>query len=423
MCRLFLALAIITPTQLSLPHSVDFVKLRSGTPYWTASNPIDLHLQPLTTDIKCEIVVLGGGITGALIAHRLIKTGRNVVLLDRGEPGRGSTAASTGLLQYEIDTPLVDLVKKVGLAHAVHAYRRGQQAINEIEQLVEELDHDCGFVRRESLYFASRCWHERRLKREFECRRENGFAVDYLTRQELKSISSIDSVGAIRSRGDAQINPLRFTQSVIADALAKGLIAYGNANVQDIEERHDDALLKTEGPNVQAKWIVYAAGYQSEQHHSETNGSLCSTYAVTSQPNLAIDGWPDDCLIWETARPYFYARRTDDGRAMIGGADTAFSNDHDRDDMIERKVEELVERFHKLFPSTKFVPEYAWGGTFAGTKDGLAYIGQIENRARAYFALGYGGNGITFSMIAAKLISDLLAGQENPDRDVFRFGR
>jgi glycine/D-amino acid oxidase-like deaminating enzyme len=375
------------------------------------------------TDLNCEVVVIGAGITGALVAHQLIKSGRNAVLLDRGEAGLGSTAASTGLLQYEIDTPLVDLIKKVGLKHAVHAYRRGLSAIEEIEQLVEELRSDCDFARRESLYFASRCWHERRLKREFACRREHGFAVEYLTRRQLKDISSIDAAGAIRSRGDAQINPLKFTQSVISDALAKGLRAYGNTVVRDIDENPDAVLVKTDVPIIQAKWIVYAAGYRSEEHYCETKGSLCSTYAATSQPQLAIPGWPDESLIWETARPYFYARRTEDGRAMIGGADTAFSNDHDRDELVERKTEELVDRFHKLFPQANFVAEYAWGGTFAGTKDGLAYIGQVEDRPRAYFALGYGGNGITFSMIAAKLIADMLAGRANMDRDVFRFGR
>ncbi len=128
-------------------------------------------------------------------------------------------------------------------------------------------------------------------------------------------------------------------------------------------------------------------------------------------------------MIWETARPYFYARRTDDGRALIGGADTEFSTDHARDGLLGRKVEQLVARFKELFAQAELIPEYAWAGTFAETSDGLAYIGQPPGRPRANFALGYGGNGITFSMIAAKLIADLIAGRPNPDEAVFRFGR
>ncbi len=108
---------------------------------------------------------------------------------------------------------------------------------------------------------------------------------------------------------------------------------------------------------------------------------------------------------------------------MIGGSDTEFSTDHQRDGLVERKIEKLVTRFRELFPDAPFVPEYAWAGTFAETKDGLAYIGSPSDRPRAYFALGYGGNGITFSAIAASLISDLFAGRPNADAAVFRFDR
>lgn len=399
------------------------MKLRSGTPYWTSLSQADADLPPLAHDIQCEVLIVGGGITGALIAYQLSKQGMHAVLIDRGEIGRGSTAASTGLLQYEIDTPLVELIKKVGPEHAVHAYRRGLRAIDEIEQLVAELGHPCGFARRESLYFASRCWHERRLQREYECRREYGFDVDYLNRGQLSEISSIDSLGAMRSRGNAQVDPYNLTQQLIAAAMRQGLVAHSCTSAESIDERENEVIVKTPAGIVRSQTIVYATGYESDAYQEETKGSLCSTYAAVSQPMESIPGWPGNYLIWETARPYFYARHTDDGRAMIGGADTAFANDHDRDALVDRKIDDLVKRFRALFPDTNFAPEFAWAGTFAETKDGLAYIGQPKGRPRAYLALGYGGNGITFSMIAARLIGDLLAGRKNADEPVFRFDR
>jgi glycine/D-amino acid oxidase-like deaminating enzyme len=128
-------------------------------------------------------------------------------------------------------------------------------------------------------------------------------------------------------------------------------------------------------------------------------------------------------LIWETRRPYFYARRTDDGRALIGGGDTSFARDHNREALLASKVDELGRRFERLFPGARFEPEYAWGGTFADTEDGLAYIGSPPDRPREYFALGYGGNGITFGVIAARLLVDFILGRPNPDAEVFRFQR
>jgi glycine/D-amino acid oxidase-like deaminating enzyme len=175
--------------------------------------------------------------------------------------------------------------------------------------------------------------------------------------------------------------------------------------------------------NIRARRIVFATGYESQKYVRQKIGGLNSTYAVASEPLESFAGWPDGCLIWETARPYFYARQSEDGRAMIGGDDTAFHDDHERDRLVERKVERLKARFEKLFPAIQFTPAYAWAGTFGETKDGLAYIGQPDDQPRAYFAVGYGGNGITFGVIAARLITDLYVGRPNADAAIFRFGR
>ena len=403
------------------------MNLRSGLPHWLAidqsatSEPSD---PPLEGDATCEVLVLGGGVTGALIANQLVRSGSDVLLIDQRDFGHGSTAASTGLLQYEVDTPLLDLMAKVGTEQAVHAYRRGLQAIDEIEELTRSLDDTCGFSRKQSLYFASSIWHWRSLRKEYECRREFGFDVDWLTREQLAEVSSIKAAGAIRSRGDAQINPYRFTRQVIKSARRNSLRACGNTTVAQVKELPHGVEVQTKSGKILANQIVYATGYAAKPFLAgEESGTFHSTYAVISEPQSQFPGWPDQCLLWETARPYFYARQTDDGRALIGGGDTSFSTDHERDELVERKVERLIAQFASLFPDANFVPATAWAGTFAETKDGLAYIGQPQDRPRAYFALGYGGNGITYSMIAARLSADLHTGTPNPDAKVFRFGR
>ncbi len=399
------------------------MELRSGTPFWSVTPHSPPNFPPLAADRRCEVVVLGGGVTGALAAHALVGEGKSVVLLDRRQIGAGSTAASTGLLQYEIDTPLSRLIKQVGQDHAVHAYRRGLRAIDEIEQLTDQLDDRCGFARRDSLYFASSWWHMRRLKREYECRRQFRFDVEFMGRAELAKVSSIRAPGAIISRGDAQIDPYRFTHALIQAAVRRGLVVHANTQAEKIEELQSGVLVHTAQGVVKAERIIFATGYESGPHLDKPKADLNSTYALVSQAEFCVPGWPDEWLIWETARPYFYARRTSDGRAMIGGADTEFATDHQRDAVLADRVERLEARFRELFPAAELVPEYTWAGTFAETKDGLAYIGQRAQRPRAYFALGYGGNGITFSMIAAKLLADLIAGRPNPDAEVFRFGR
>jgi glycine/D-amino acid oxidase-like deaminating enzyme len=174
---------------------------------------------------------------------------------------------------------------------------------------------------------------------------------------------------------------------------------------------------------VRARYVVFAAGYETQEYLRQKVVELKSTYALVSEPLASFDGWFEQCLLWESARPYLYARTTDDGRVLVGGLDEPFRNPLLRDKLIERKTSKLAESFHELFPAIDLDVAYAWAGTFGETKDGLAYIGQTEEFPHALFALGYGGNGITYSMIAARVITDAVCGLENDDARIFRFDR
>jgi glycine/D-amino acid oxidase-like deaminating enzyme len=108
---------------------------------------------------------------------------------------------------------------------------------------------------------------------------------------------------------------------------------------------------------------------------------------------------------------------------MIGGGDAPYATDHNRPGLIRRKAARLVKRFNVLFPGADFEVAYAWAGAFGETKDGLAYVGRNPEWPNGYFALGYGGNGVTMSVVAAGLIADDYLCRENRDARIFRFGR
>ena len=158
------------------------------------------------------------------------------------------------------------------------------------------------------------------------------------------------------------------------------------------------------GSRINGQRVVFATGYKSQQYLKQNVGVLKSTFALISEPCDSFEGWPDCSLIWESARPYFYLRTTSDNRAIVGGEDVPFATAHKSDQLIARKTKKLQRRFADIFPRLDIEVAYTWAGTFGETKDGLAYIGQTQEFPRAYFALGYGGNGITFSVIAAKII-------------------
>lgn len=398
--------------------------LRTGTPLWRAIGPPALAFPALDEPLHCEVAILGGGVTGALVAYDLARHGVEVVVLDRDELGLGSTAASTGLLQYEIDVPLADLIKQVGETHAVYAYRRGLRAIDEIEALTADLAAPCGFVRRNTLCLASSEPDARDLRREIECRQHFGFEVRNLESPELKELSGFQAVSAMLSFGDAEIDPYQLTQALLAAGQAQGARYFSKTEVVSLQESPGETLLKTRGGvALRAKAVMLCTGYAARELLKSAPGDLNSTYVVSAQHIDQASKWPGGFLVWETARPYFYARQTSDGHIILGGGDTSGPFDHRDAALLERKAEEILRRFAELYPGAKVEPEYVWGGTFAETEDGLPFIGKIPDQDRIYAALGYGGNGITFGVIAAKLLTDLFFGKPNVEEGVFRFGR
>lgn len=134
-------------------------------------------------------------------------------------------------------------------------------------------------------------------------------------------------------------------------------------------------------------------------------------------------GWWEQCLLWETARPYFYMRTTVDGRAIVGGEDASYRNPIRRDAALGKKAARLSKRFRELFQAIDLQPAYAWAGTFGETKDGFAHIGTVAEFPRCIFTPGFGGNGITYSVIAAEIARDSIQGKQHRDARLFRFDR
>ena len=199
--------------------------VRSRHPFWRLKNGLLADYLSLKHDESCEVAVIGGGITGALVAYHLVQEGAETVLVDERDVGAGSTAASTALLQYEVDTELYELIGKVGEAHAVRSYKLGLEAIDTLERLSGELKDDCGFKRKASLYLASRNSDVTQLRKEYDTRKVIGFHVEYLEVKDIEARASFTAPGAILSYGDAQVDPFRMTHLLVDEAKKQGLVS------------------------------------------------------------------------------------------------------------------------------------------------------------------------------------------------------
>jgi len=229
---------------------------------------------------------------------------------------------------------------------------------------------------------------------------------------------------ALFSKDGGQVDPHRLTHGLLAAEKRAGLEVCDSTKMTRLEETRRGVRITTHnGCEITAQRAVITAGFESKAFLNADAGILKSTYALISEPLPAISGWHQQCLTWESGTPYLYLRTTTKGRVIVGGEDEDFVNAKRRDALISQKTRTLEKKFERLFPDRPLEVAYAWAGTFGETKDGLAYIGVHPRFPHAYFALGYGGNGITFSVIAGEIIRDNFLSRTNRDAHPFRFGR
>ena len=408
--------------------------LTSGNLYWPQQTTPQSY-PTLEDSLGCDVAILGGGITGALAAHYLSEAGIEAVVVEKRNIAKGSTSASTALLQYEIDTHLTDLKEKVGEANAIRAYQLCLDAIEKMEDLTHTIGSSCGFERKKSVYLASKKKDVKTMYEEFEARKEMGIDLEFLDGARLKEEFKLEYPAALLSQVAAQVDPFALAHCLLSRASKKGVRVFENTEIDSYE--NDDLkkkkfleglstsepieLTTANGLTVTAKRVIFATGYESQNYLSQKVVDLNSSYALVSQPLPLTRLEP--YLVWETARPYLYMRTTSGGRILVGGEDVPFRNPKARDALLKRKINKLQKRFLELYPEIPLEAAYTWTGTFGETKDGLPFIGKTPEYPNAYFALGYGGNGITYSLIAAELIRDALLGRENPDAAIFGFGR
>lgn len=142
-----------------------------------------------------------------------------------------------------------------------------------------------------------------------------------------------------------------------------------------------------------------------------------------SEQGIACVKQLKDVLVWDTANPYLYIRTTDDGRLLVGGEDSSTNFPFFQQQIKERKYVKLQSKLDELIPENGFIEDFSWGGTFGATKDGLPYIGASPEYTNALFVLGFGGNGITFSIQPMDIIVAMLKGKKHDLEKYYRFGR
>lgn len=397
--------------------------LRTGQSVWQAR-----PLQPLpATGVRkverAEVLVVGAGISGAMIADALAAAGCHVLVVDRRRPLTGSTTASTSLIQYEIDTPMLHLQRRIGRRRTERVWRRSKLALDALRERVRALDIAADVEDIRSLYLAGDLLGSADLRREALLRRQAGFEGEVVPAHETAARYGPTRT-ALVGQGSLVADPRRLAHGFLRAATARGARLAWPVQVTDVTPyRRGIRAITASGSTIVAQHLVFATGYELPRGVPSGGHAINSTWAIATRPQRSWS-WPTEpAVVWEASDTYLYLRPGPEGRLIFGGEDEPFDDAAARDALIGPKTAMLERKLAALMPGVDARADYAWCGSFGSSTTGTPSIGPVPGMPGCLAVLGYGGNGITFSMLAAQLIRSHVLGQSDADADLFSFRR
>ena len=374
--------------------------------------------------MRCGILIVGAGITGSLLAEHFTRLEYDVCIIDRERPGFGSTAASTAMLLWEIDCPLTELTNYHGFERAADIYRHSVRAVSGLHALVTGLGLDCALRQRSSLYFSGSDCGPRELLTEHDLRTRAGLPGFYIDYRTLQGEFGFSREAALLSPGAADADPLLLSRALVATAAARGATVF-DAEAMTYDPGKGCVLVGLDnGYCIEAEHVVLATGYVIPECVKSDLHGTSSSWALATPPQRRGGLWRDGLLLWEASEHYIYARTTADNRIIIGGEDDdALVDPAKRDEAMPRKAAALLAKLSTLVPQADAVADFIWSGAFGETLDGLPLIGRVPGIPRLFAAYGYGGNGITFSFLASRVLAAMVAGRHEPWYEGFALDR
>lgn len=403
--------------------------LRSGRSLWIdRAGRVSGRYPTFAGTRETSVAIVGGGITGALVAHAFASAGVSTTLLEASVVGRGSTAASSALLLQEPDLELTQLADRYGLHTSRRIWQMSRDSVQALVSLLRRLRVQCDLRSCDAIYYATDAQAVARLRRELEVRRRSGFEAEWLGPADLRRLTAIAGRGAIRTRRSAQFDPYRACVGLIGAAAAAGAQIFERSEVRHIDARRNCVRLRTRRGILEAERVIVATGYATARFRPLAGRfRMYRTYVLATESMTAAERTElglTDVMVWDTERPYHYARWTPDQRLLLGGADRLIRPGQRRQQQFARASAELRSYFETRLPALATIDTaFAWEGVFAMTPDSLPYIGSHTRYPRHWFALGYGGNGMTFGSLAARLLLDRWHDSRSRDHDLFTFGR
>jgi glycine/D-amino acid oxidase-like deaminating enzyme/nitrite reductase/ring-hydroxylating ferredoxin subunit len=404
---------------------------RAGTllSFWERTAE-QFNTEPLSQNLNADVVIVGAGIAGMMTAYLLSKDGKKVIVLDDGAVGNGMTSRTTAHLVNALDDRYYDIEAFHGEEGARLAAESHTAAVDQFAKIVEDEGIDCDFERLDGYLILPPGASPETLDRELAAAHRAGLTK--LERVNDVRLGNFHTGPALKFPRQGQFHPVRFLNGVAPAVQRRGGLIFTGTHVVAVKGGASAEVRTEQGYSVSAGAVVVATNTPiNDRFAIHTKQAPYATYVV----GLAVKrGEIPAMLLWDTAQtaemerqrlgpvPYHYVRLARDGERdvlIVGGEDHKTGQADD----VEERFRRLELWTRERFPAGQQVTD-RWSGQVMEPIDTLAFIGHNPaDESNVFIVTGDSGNGMTHGAIAGMLISDLIAGRENPWTKIYEPSR
>jgi glycine/D-amino acid oxidase-like deaminating enzyme len=375
-----------------------------------------------------DMVIIGGGLTGATAASVLASAGLDVVLLEADRLASGSTAGGVGAILPEPASSFRGVEAACGKRVARAAWKEAQRSAVDFAAALKKLPTGCDLAPAPFLVNARTPEDAAGLRREQAARRSSGIVAPWLPKEGAHSDVGTDTAGAMRLAGASVFDPVRATLGLAGAADAAGARVFERSPVTRVRftRKHADVFLSK--GSIRTRGIFVATGepgalYGQLRRHVRRD----TAYAVVTEPLAAAmrrESGRRTSVLSEAQPDGLWIRWLTEDRVLAAGAMSRPVGARLRDKTVMHKTAELMYQLSLRYPVISGLPaRWGWDVPVCTTQDGLPWIGPHRNYPFHFFALALGWHGDGLAWLAARMALRQFRQESRPEDDAFGFVR
>jgi glycine/D-amino acid oxidase-like deaminating enzyme/nitrite reductase/ring-hydroxylating ferredoxin subunit len=367
-------------------------------------------LQPLK-DEAFDVAIVGAGITGMSLALLLQQQGKKCVVLEAQQRGFGTTGGTTAHLNTLMDHPYSKIIKDFGADAARMVHSVAEEAIGLIEYQIMQYRIDCGFRRTDAFLLAENEAEEKELETIRTSCAEAGLDAFYTKETGAPFLYS----RALKVPRQACFHPLQYLAGISDAYTSLGGIIYEQARVWEAEHQEDIYRVQTSRGTLSAQHVVYATHIPTGINLLHLRCMPWRSYVLAA----ALEGDYPEGLYYDMKDPYYRSQQVNGKSYLVAGGKDHRTGSGDNTAWHFTTLEAELRRHFRVARITE-----RWSSQYYESADGIPYIGHLPGAPeRSWVATGFGGNGMTYSQVAARLLADEICGKQHPAHDLFSPGR